>query len=88
MPVQNGVAVPRLLTGDFLFLGTCGWTDLESGSSEQMFASLQRLKTLPPETIVHPGHHYSPPTEATLAHELQHNEALLCQTLDQLQNLP
>jgi hydroxyacylglutathione hydrolase len=45
-----------LWTGDTLFAGTYGRTDLRGGDEAQMFASLARLAILPPETQVFPGH--------------------------------
>lgn len=44
-------------TGDTLFAGTIGRTDLPGGSSSQILASIDsRLHTLPDDTIVAPGH--------------------------------
>jgi hypothetical protein len=31
-----------------------------------MYDSLQRLAALPPETVVYPGHRYSPPPSASM----------------------
>lgn len=45
-----------LFSGDTLFAGTYGRTDFPGGSVEHMVRSLQRLRTLPPETRVYPGH--------------------------------
>jgi glyoxylase-like metal-dependent hydrolase (beta-lactamase superfamily II) len=46
-----------LLTGDTLFAGAWGRTDLPGGSEEQMVASLARLAdTIPPGVRVLPGH--------------------------------
>ncbi len=45
-----------LFTGDTLFAGTYGRTDLRGGDEAQMFASLTRLAALPPATRVFPGH--------------------------------
>jgi hydroxyacylglutathione hydrolase len=45
-----------LWTGDTLFAGTYGRTDLHGGDEAQMFASLTRLAALPPDTRVFPGH--------------------------------
>lgn len=45
-----------LFSGDTLFKGTCGRTDFEGGSSKAMHDSLALLATLPPETVVYPGH--------------------------------
>jgi hydroxyacylglutathione hydrolase len=49
--------IDRVFTGDTLFDGTVGRTDLPGGDSAQLVSSLTRLcKTLPDETIVLPGH--------------------------------
>ena len=45
-----------LFSGDTLFCGSCGRTDLEGGSSQALMQSLQRLATLPDETKVFCGH--------------------------------
>ena len=45
-----------LVAGDTLFKGSCGRTDLRGGSPRQMKESLERLKQLPDETRVYPGH--------------------------------
>ncbi|MDR2714913.1 MAG: MBL fold metallo-hydrolase [Coriobacteriales bacterium] len=45
-----------LFSGDTIFYGTTGRTDLESGSPAQMQASLHKLAELPDETTIYPGH--------------------------------
>ena len=45
-----------LFTGDTLFRGSIGRTDLEGGSSEQIMASLRKLAALPGDYRVCPGH--------------------------------
>lgn len=45
-----------LFSGDTLFFGTWGRTDLPGGSEAAMQKSLRRLGTLPPATRVFPGH--------------------------------
>ena len=45
-----------LFTGDTLFRGSCGRTDLRGGSYEQIMASLARLAALPGDYRVCPGH--------------------------------
>ena len=45
-----------LLSGDTLFAGSVGRTDLPGGNTAVLMESLRRLATLPPDTIVIPGH--------------------------------
>ena len=58
-----------LFTGDTLFKGSCGRTDLPGGSLEQELASLRRLCGLPGDYEVYPGHMDS----STLERERQFN---------------
>jgi hydroxyacylglutathione hydrolase len=51
------VVTPQLFSGDTLFAGSIGRTDLWGGSMETILDSLRgKLMRLPDETIVHPGH--------------------------------
>lgn len=62
-----------VVTGDALFAGSVGRTDLPGGSMPQLIASIEsRLLTLPPDTVVYPGH--GPAT--TIGHELHTNPFL------------
>lgn len=45
-----------LFSGDVLFAGSVGRTDLPGGHAPTLVRSLQRLMTLPDSTVVHPGH--------------------------------
>lgn len=48
---------PLMFSGDFLFAGSIGRTDLPGGDTDQMFASLDRvLSPLDEQTVVLPGH--------------------------------
>jgi hydroxyacylglutathione hydrolase len=79
---------PALLTGDTVFIRDCGRTDLDSGSNEEMFQSLQKIRKLPPETIIFPGHHYAPEWSSTLEKELQESPPFQCKTPKELEELP
>lgn len=58
-----------MFSGDTLFAGVCGRTDLPGGSEEQMMASLAKLAALPGDYKVLPGHGGS----STLEQERRHN---------------
>jgi len=45
-----------VFTGDTLFAGSVGRTDFFGGSIERLKESFRRLLSLPPETIIYPGH--------------------------------
>ncbi|MFZ1490674.1 MAG: MBL fold metallo-hydrolase [Ilumatobacteraceae bacterium] len=57
----------RLVSGDTLFLDGCGRTDLPGSDPAQMYDSLQRLASMPDDTIVFPGHRYSVPSSGTMS---------------------
>jgi glyoxylase-like metal-dependent hydrolase (beta-lactamase superfamily II) len=58
-----------LFTGDTLFRGTIGRTDLPGGSEELMAQSLRKIAKLPQSTRVLPGHGH----ESTIGYELSSN---------------
>lgn len=65
----------RLLTGDTLFVGEAGRTDLPGGDLDTLVASIRdRILPLPPEAGIFPGHH-RPGTRAssTLTREMSDN---------------
>jgi glyoxylase-like metal-dependent hydrolase (beta-lactamase superfamily II) len=67
------VLAPQLFSGDTLFAGSIGRTDLWGGSMHQIMESLRtKLMHLPDETIVFPGH--GPVT--TIGHERHLNPFL------------
>jgi hydroxyacylglutathione hydrolase len=66
-----------VFTGDTLFVGGIGRTDLPGGSWPLMLRSIQtKLLTLPEETIVLPGHNYGPAPTSTIKNERLHNPFL------------
>ena len=48
--------LPVLISGDTLFAGTVGRTDLPGGSMDEMRSSIKRLAKLPDDVAVLPGH--------------------------------
>jgi glyoxylase-like metal-dependent hydrolase (beta-lactamase superfamily II) len=49
----------RLISGDTLFINSCGRTDLPGSDPGEMYHSLtQRLGALPDDTVLYPGHNY------------------------------
>jgi glyoxylase-like metal-dependent hydrolase (beta-lactamase superfamily II) len=63
----------RLVAGDTLFLDGCGRTDLPGGDPAQLYDSLQLLASLPVDTVVYPGHHYSAEESSSLGSVKAHN---------------
>ncbi len=67
----------RVFTGDALLIGGCGRTDFQQGNAGQLFDSIhQKLFTLPPDTLVYPGHDYQGQTVSTIRQEMQKNNRL------------
>lgn len=48
-----------IFTGDTLFKGTCGRTDLPGGDGRTLAQSLKKLAALPDDATVYPGHNES-----------------------------
>lgn len=71
-----------LITGDTLFVGSCGRFDLPGGDPEQMWRSLTRLARLDKDLLVLPGHDYGDRPVSTIAHECLTNPYLQFPTLD------
>ena len=63
----------RLISGDTLFIRSCGRTDLPGSDPKEMYYSLtQRLAALPDSTVVLPGHNYGG-SVTTIGDEKRHN---------------
>lgn len=84
----QGLAPPALVTGDTIFIRDCGRTDLETGDDAQMFASIQRVKALPPETLILPGHHYRPEVASTVGRERETSPPFQAASVAALAALP
>ncbi len=78
-----------VVTGDTLFIGDCGRTDLAGGSLEQMFRSLQeKILPLSDELVVYPGHDYGAVPFDTLGHQKRTNKTLLAKNLKEFSLIP
>ena len=67
----------KLLTGDTLFVGECGRTDLPGGSSKNIYHSLfGKLSKLNDSVEVYPGHDYGPKPSSTIGEEKKSNYTL------------
>jgi len=66
-----------VVTGDVLFVGSCGSVSGGNSDARAMYASLQHvLGGLPEETRLYPGHDYGPTPTSTLFWERMNNPAL------------
>jgi hydroxyacylglutathione hydrolase len=63
----------QLFTGDTLFVGDSGRTDLAGGHRPTLGASIRKLMGLPNDTIVWPGHDYGLTPSSTIGHEKRTN---------------
>ncbi|SDZ99761.1 Glyoxylase, beta-lactamase superfamily II [Desulfuromusa kysingii] len=77
----------QIITGDTLFVSRCGRADLPGSDVVALYQSLQRLKKLPEETRIYPGHNYGPTPTSTIGWELKNNEYLKCPDLQSFTTL-
>lgn len=63
-----------IFTGDTLFVGSVGRTDIPGSSFAELERSIrEKLYALPGNTIVFPGHNYGPTPTSTIQHERRNN---------------
>ena len=73
----------KLLSGDTLFVGECGRTDLPRGSSKDMYDSLfHKLLRLDDAIEVYPGHDYGSAPSSTIGVEKRTNYTLEHRSLE------
>lgn len=66
----------NLFTGDTLFVGSIGRTDLPGGSHPRILQSIfEKLYTFAEDTRVWPGHDYGPTPSSTIGWEMKTNPA-------------
>lgn len=74
----------NLVSGDTLFIGACGRVDLPGSNPEDLYFSLtQKLKKLPPETVLFPGHNYAAERTSTIGKEAETNPYMRFDSVDQ-----
>lgn len=79
----------KLITGDTLFIGDCGRTDLAGGSSRQLYESIEKkIKTLDDSIEIYPGHGYGKKNYSTVGEQKKTNPALMCGSLEEFESLP
>ena len=82
--VEEGDGPGHLVSGDTLFLGSCGRVDLPGSDPEAMYHSLNgTLRRLPDETLLFPGHLYSSDAWSTMGEQKRRNPYLRVATLEQ-----
>ncbi len=73
----------KLLTGDTLFVGECGRTDLPGGNSRNLYFSLfDTLLKLDDAVEVYPGHDYGLKSASTIGEEKKSNYVLQPRTIE------
>jgi len=78
-----------LLTGDTLFIGDCGRTDLPGGNLEEMFRTLRKkIWSLSDGLIVYPGHDYGEKPFDTLGNQKRTNKTLRAKSLQEFSLIP
>ncbi len=78
-----------LLTGDTLFIGDCGRTDLPGGNLSQMFQTLQeKIIPLPDHLLVYPGHNYGSKPYDRLGNQKRSNKTLLAKNINEFSKIP
>lgn len=74
----------KVLTGDTLFVGECGRTDMPGGSAKDLYHSLfDKLMKLGDDVEVYPGHDYGARPYSTIGLERRTNYVLKERTLDE-----
>jgi len=77
----------KLITGDTLFVGKVGGTDLGAGARREYDSLHNKLMKLPPDTEVWPGHNFGTSPSSTIAAERDSNPFLLQKSFDDFVDL-
>ena len=65
-----------LFTGDTLFVGTCGRTDLPGGKESDLYTSFKKIMKLDDHVKICPGHDYGSRLISSVRYEKRHNTYL------------
>lgn len=76
-----------LITGDTLFVEGCGRADLEKSDVEELWKSLQKIKKLPDDVKIYPGHDYGSRQISDVGFEKANNKYLLCKDFEEFRKL-
>ena len=81
--VEEGERPGQLVSGDTLFLGSCGRVDLPGGDATALYESLNgTLKRLPDETLLFPGHLYAAEPSSTIGEQKATNPYMRVSSLE------
>jgi len=82
------LAAGNLISGDTLFIGSCGRVDLPGASPEDLYTSLTtKLKKLPDDTVLYPGHNYASEARSTIGQEKRSNVFMRFERLEDFLHL-
>lgn len=74
----------KILTGDTLFVGECGRTDISGGNTTQLYDSLfNKIARLEDDYEVYPGHDYGKKPSSTIGLEKKTNYTLEPRSLEE-----
>jgi glyoxylase-like metal-dependent hydrolase (beta-lactamase superfamily II) len=74
----------KMMTGDTLFVGECGRTDLPGGDPSKMYDSLlEKISGLGDDVEVYPGHDYGASRSSTVGEEKRTNYTLKKRTREE-----
>ncbi len=81
--VETADGAGSLVSGDTLFLGSCGRVDLPGGDPTALYDSLHgTLGRLPDETLLYPGHMYASEPHSTMGEQKRSNPYLRVSRLE------
>ncbi len=81
------LAEDKLITGDTLFVGKVGGTDLGESARQEYHSLFDKLLKLPDHTQVWPGHDYGVRPTSTIGDERRENPFLLCSSFEEFIDL-